>query len=178
MIFTETRLKGAFIIAPEMIHDERGFFARTWSPEDFAGRGLNPRVAQCNLSYNRKSGTVRGMHFQAKPHEEAKLVRCSRGAIYDVAVDLREGSPTYLQWTAAELTQDNRLMFYIPEGFAHGYQTLADDTEIFYQVSEYYRPESARGLRWDDPALGVEWPLPVSLISPRDGEHPLIEPAT
>jgi dTDP-4-dehydrorhamnose 3,5-epimerase len=177
MIFTETELKGVFVIRPELIEDERGFFSRTWAPEEFAGRGLNPVVAQCNISYNRRRGTVRGMHFQAAPHEEAKLVRCTRGAIYDVAVDLREDSPTYLKWTAVELNERNRLMFYIPEGFAHGYQTLEDDTELSYQVSEYYHPESARGLRWDDPALGIEWPLEVTIISDRDQQHPLLRQA-
>lgn len=174
MIFTETKLKGSFIVTPEMITDERGFFARTWTPEEFAARGLNPRILQCNISHNHARGTLRGMHLQVKPHEEAKLVRCTRGALYDVAVDLREDSPTYLQWAAVELTEDNRLMFYIPEGFAHGYQTLADETEVFYQMSEYYHPESARGLRWNDPALGIEWPLPVSVISPKDLENPLV----
>jgi len=174
VIFTETKLKGSFIVTPEMILDERGFFARTWTPEEFAARGLNPLIQQCNISHNTKRGTVRGMHLQVKPHEEAKLVRCTRGALYDVAVDLREDSTTYLQWTAVELTEENRLMFYIPEGCAHGYQTLADETEIFYQMSEYYHPESARGWRWDDPALGIEWPLPVSVISPKDRENPLI----
>lgn len=175
MIFTETKLKGAFIVAPELIPDERGFFARTWTPEEFADRGLNPRLAQCSISYNKKCGTLRGMHWQAEPHEEAKLVRCTRGALYDVAVDLREDSPTYLQWAAVELTEDNHSMFYIPEGFAHGYQTLVDETEVFYQISEHYHPESARGLRWDDPLLDIRWPLTVSVISPRDTAHPLLK---
>jgi dTDP-4-dehydrorhamnose 3,5-epimerase len=175
VIFTETKLKGAFMVAPELIADERGFFARTWTPEEFSAQGLNPRLVQCNISYNKQRGTLRGMHYQAPPHEEGKLVRCTRGALYDVAVDLRASSPTYLEWTAVELTEENRLMFYIPEGFAHGYQTLSDGTEVFYQMSESYHPESARGLRWDDPALAITWPLAVSLISPRDQENPLIE---
>jgi dTDP-4-dehydrorhamnose 3,5-epimerase len=174
MIFVETKLKGAFTVEPELIRDGRGFFARTWTPEEFEARGLNPRLAQCSISYNERRGTLRGMHYQAKPHEEAKLVRCTRGALYDVAVDLREGSPTYLRWAAVELTEHNRIMLYIPEGFAHGYQTLTDGAEVFYMISEAYHPESARGLRWDDPALGIEWPLPVSVMSERDREFPLV----
>jgi dTDP-4-dehydrorhamnose 3,5-epimerase len=168
MIFKETELSGLFVIEPELIEDERGFFARSWTPEEFEERGLNPRLAQCNISFNKLRGTLRGLHFQAKPHEEAKLVRCTRGAMFDVAVDLRPHSPTRLAWAAVELTADNHRMLYIPEGFAHGYQTLEDATEIFYQVSEYYHSESARGLRWDDLRLGIEWPLPVTRMSPRD----------
>jgi dTDP-4-dehydrorhamnose 3,5-epimerase len=175
MIFTETKLEGVCVIAPELIEDERGFFARLWTPEEFAERGLNPRLVQSNLSYNRRAGTLRGMHYQVKPHEEAKLVRCTRGALYDVALDIRPDSPTYLQWEAVELTEENRLMFYVPEGFAHGYQTLSDDTEVFYQMSELYHPESARGLRWDDPRLGIRWPLPVSVISERDTQFELLQ---
>jgi len=175
MIFTETKLKGVYVIAPELIEDERGFFARLWTPEEFEERGLNPRLVQSNISYNRRKGTVRGMHFQVKPHEEAKLVRCTRGSLYDVALDIRPDSPTYLQWEAVELTAENRLMFYVPEGFAHGYQTLEDDTEVFYQMSELYHPESARGLRWDDPKLGIRWPLPVSVISRRDTQFELLK---
>ena len=147
MIFTETRLAGAYLIEPERIEDERGFFARTWCRDEFERHGLNPRLVQCNVSYNARRGTLRGMHYQAKPHEEAKLVRCTRGAIYDVIVDLRPDSPTYRQWVAAELTAENRRMLYIPEGFAHGFQTLADETEVFYQMSELFHPESARGVR-------------------------------
>jgi dTDP-4-dehydrorhamnose 3,5-epimerase len=174
MIFTETKLEGVYVIAPEFIEDERGFFARLWTPEEFEERGLNPRLVQSNISYNRKRGTLRGMHFQVKPHEEAKLVRCTRGALYDVALDVRPDSPTYLQWEPVELTEENRLMFYVPEGFAHGYQTLSDDTEVFYQMSELYHPQAARGLRWDDPKLGINWPLPVSVISERDTQFELL----
>lgn len=174
MKFDETELKGVFVIEPELIEDERGFFARSWSPEEFAERGLNPHLAQCNISFNRLKGTLRGMHYQVAPREEAKLVRCTRGAIFDVAVDLRLDSPTRYRWAAVELTADNRRMLYVPEGFAHGYQTLADATEIFYQVSETYHPESARGLRWDDPRLDITWPLPVSIISARDSEFDLL----
>lgn len=174
MLFKETELKGVFVVEPEIIEDERGFFACSWSPAEFEKHGLNPRLLQCNISFNKRNGTLRGMHFQVKPHEEAKLVRCTRGAIYDVAVDLREESPTRYRWVAAELTADNHRMLYIPEGFAHGYQTLADDTEIFYQMSEYYHPESARGLRWDDSRLGIEWPLPVTVMSERDAKFQLL----
>lgn len=174
MVFTETELPGAFIIDSEVIEDERGFFARIWSAEEFAQRELNSRIAQCNISFNRKRGTLRGMHYQIKPHEEAKLVRCTAGAIWDVIVDLRANSKTVHKWVAVELTSRNRRMLYVPEGFAHGFQTLADDTEVAYQVSEHYHPEAARGVRWDDPALGIEWPLPVSKVSERDLKHPLI----
>jgi dTDP-4-dehydrorhamnose 3,5-epimerase len=175
MRFIETELKGAFVIEPELIRDERGYFARTWSAEDFAAHGLNHRVVQCSTAYNRHQGTIRGMHFQCEPHEEAKLVRCTRGAIYDVIVDLRSGSPTRYRWTAVELSEGFPRMFYIPEGFAHGYQTLADNTEVFYQISQHYCPGSGRGLRWDDPALDIKWPLPVSQVSSRDKEHPLMQ---
>jgi dTDP-4-dehydrorhamnose 3,5-epimerase len=168
MLFKETKLKGVFVVEPEIITDERGFFACSWSALEFEKHGLNPRLMQCNISFNTKRGTLRGMHFQQQPHEEAKLVRCTRGAIYDVAVDMRPGSPSRYQWLAVELTPDNRRMLYLPEGFAHGYQALADETEIFYQISESYHPESARGLRWDDPRVGIEWPLPVNEISERD----------
>lgn len=174
MIFADTNIKGVFIIEPEVINDERGFFACTWSQEEFEKRGLNPRLVQCNMSFNHKRGTVRGMHFQQKPHEETKLVRCTRGAMFDVALDLRPDSPTRYQWTGVELTSENRRMLYIPEGFAHGYQTLIDDTEIFYQMSEAYHPGSARGLRWNDPRLGIDWPLEVTSISKRDQEFDLI----
>ena len=175
MLFKETKLKGVFVIEPELIKDERGFFACSWSPDEFEKQGLNPRLRQCNISFNNRSGTLRGMHFQDKPHEEAKLVRCTRGSIYDVAVDLRPDSPTRYQWVAVELTANNRRMLHIPEGFAHGYQTLADDTEIFYQMSETYHPEAARGLRWDDRRLGIDWPLEVAVVSKRDLEFDLIK---
>jgi len=168
MIFTETDLKGAYIIEPEKLEDERGFFARTWCAREFEEHGLNPRLAQCNISYNHKKGTLRGMHFQAKPYEEAKLVRCTIGAIYDVIIDLRPQSPTYTQWTAVELTADNHRMLYVPEGFAHGFQTLMDQTEVFYQMSNLYNPQSSRGLRWDDPTFRITWPEMPSIISAND----------
>jgi len=175
MIFKTTDLDGVFVIEPEIIEDERGFFARSWAPEDFEHHGLDARLAQCNISFNKLRGTVRGMHFQVSPHEETKLVRCTRGAMFDVAVDLRRGSPTRFVWTGIELSADNYRMLYIPAGFAHGYQTLQDETEVFYQISENYYPESARGLRWDDPCLGVRWPLPMTTMSQRDREFSLIE---
>ena len=158
MRFIETRLEGAYIIEPEPIEDERGFFARTFCVREFEAHGLNPCVAQCNISFNKKKGALRGMHYQTEPHAEVKLVRCNRGAIYDVIIDLRPGSPTYKEWVSVELTADNRRMFYVPEGFAHGFQTLTDNSEVFYQMSEFYHPESARGVRWNDPAFGIKWP--------------------
>jgi len=172
VIFIETALKGAFIIEPEKLEDERGFFARTWCQQEFATHRLNPRLVQCNISFNRRKGTLRGMHYQAKLHEEAKLVRCTRGAVYDVIIDLRLDSPTFKQWVAVELTADNRRMLYVPEGFAHGFQTLEDCTDIFYQMSEFYAPAYARGVRWNDPAFGIQWPLAERIISERDQSYP------
>lgn len=172
MIFTETKLKGAFVLEPERREDQRGFFARTFCQNEFEAHGLNPRVVQCNIAYNKRKGTLRGMHFQDPPHQEAKLVRCTKGAIYDVILDLRPGSPTYKQWVGAELTEENHKMLYVPEGFGHGYQTLSEVTEIIYQVSEFYAPQSARGVRHNDPAFGIKWPLPVTAISPADESWP------
>jgi len=174
MEFMETRLKGAFIIEPERLEDERGFFARTFCLKEFEAHGLNPKMVQCNISYNKHKGTLRGMHYQAAPMAEAKLVRCTRGAIYDVIIDLRPDSPTYCQWLAEELNTENSKMIYIPEGFAHGFQTMEDDTEVFYQMSEFYSPEHARGVRWDDPVFGIEWPLNTKIISEKDNNYPLI----
>lgn len=172
MRFIETEIKGAFIIEPELIEDERGFFARTFCQEEFKAHGLNFRVVQCNISFNKKRGTLRGMHYQIAPYQEAKLVRCTRGAIYDVIIDLRPESPTFKQWIAVELTAENRRMLYVPEGFAHGFQTLEDNTEVFYQMSEFYHPECARGVRWDDPAFGIEWPIITPILSERDRSYP------
>lgn len=172
MIFTETKLAGAFVVEPDVYEDERGYFALTWSRDEFEARGLDAGLAQSNLSYNRRRGTLRGMHYQTAPHEQAKLVRCARGAIYDVIVDLRPGSPTFARWIAEELTESNRRMLYVPRGFAHGFQSLADDTEVAYQMSESYRPEAAAGVRWDDPAFGIRWPLEVAVIAPRDRDYP------
>jgi len=172
MIFNETQLKGAFIIELERREDNRGFFARTWDQHEFEARGLNQRLVQCNVSYNINKGTVRGMHYQDKPYEEAKLVRCTMGALYDVIIDLRRDSPTFKQWTGIELTADNHRMHYIPEGFAHGFLTLEDRTEVFYQMSEIYVPDKARGVRWNDPAFGVKWPIAIRVISERDKNYP------
>ncbi len=172
MIFTETRLKGIYIIDMEPIRDERGFFARSFCQNDFTEHGLKVNVAQCNVSFNKKKGTLRGMHFQLPPKAEAKLVRCTRGKIYDVVIDLRPGSPTYCQWEAVELSADNYRALYIPEEFAHGFQTLEDNSEVFYQMFEFYAPEYASGVRWDDPAFGINWPLPGPIISERDQLYP------
>lgn len=175
MIFTETKLKGAYIIEIETIKDERGFFGRSWCQKEFSERGLNPNLVQCNISFNLKKGTLRGMHYQAKPDEEAKLVRCTMGAIYDVIIDLRPESPTFKQWVAVELTAENRKMLYIPEEMAHGFQTLVDNTEVFYQMSDFYRSESATGLRWDDPEFKIEWLIKEDLvISEKDKYYPYI----
>ena len=171
MIFRETPLKGAYVIEFDPVPDERGFFARSFCVQEFAEHGLNPNLVQCNVSFNEKKCTLRGMHYQVRPHEEAKLVRCTRGALFDVIIDLRPDSPTFKQWFGIELTSENRKALYIPEGFAHGFQTLEEETEVFYQMSALYHPESARGIRHDDPAFGIEWPLPHSIISPKDASY-------
>jgi dTDP-4-dehydrorhamnose 3,5-epimerase len=168
MLFTETSLKGAFVIDLKPHADERGFFARTFCREEFAARGLKPAIAQANLASNRATGTLRGMHFQYPPAAETKLVRCTRGAILDIIVDLRPESLTYLQHVAVELTEDNHRALYVPERFAHGYQVLCDHTETSYQVGELYTPSAEGGLRYDDPRLGLRWPLPVTAISDKD----------
>jgi len=172
MIFKETKLAGAFLIEAERLEDERGFFARMWSQREFEQRGLGPRLVECNISFNRKRGTLRGLHYQAPPHGQAKLVRCTMGAVFDVILDLRPNSSTFRHWISAQLSADNRAMLYVPEGFAHGFQTLEDDSEIFYQMSQYYAPESSRGVRWDDPAFGVTWPEGNRIINARDREYP------
>jgi len=175
MIFEETILKGAFLIKPERLEDERGFFARVWCRKEFDAHGLGTTLVQCNVSFNASKGTLRGMHYQAPPHEEAKLVRCTMGAIYDVIVDLRKDSPTYRRHVGEVLSAENRNMFYIPEGFAHGFITLEDRTEVFYQMSAFYDAESARGVRWNDPAFGILWPAEVTVISERDRNYPDFE---
>lgn len=172
MILTEISLGGAFLVEPERVTDERGHFARLFSAEEFRAKGLNGRVDQCSYSYNPRERTLRGLHYQEGPHGECKLVRCTRGAAYDVAVDLRPESPTYLRWYGVELTEENRLAVYLPEGVAHGLLTLADDTEIYYQMSAPYVPGAARGVRWDDPAFGIEWPAAPRIISERDRHYP------
>ena len=171
MLFKETKLKEAYIIELEPLEDERGFFARSFCQKEFEEHSLNFRIVQCSLSYNKKKGTLRGMHYQVAPYEEAKLVSCIRGAIYDVIIDLRAGSPTYCQWFAVELTAENYKLVYVPEGFAHGFQTLEEDTVVFYQMCEFYHPECALGVRWDDPAFGIEWPIKQLVISSKDQSY-------
>jgi dTDP-4-dehydrorhamnose 3,5-epimerase len=172
MKFFETNLPGAFIIDIDKMEDERGFFARSWCEREADLYGLNPQWRQCNISFNRHKGTLRGMHFQAAPFEEAKLVRCTKGAIYDVIIDLRSNAPSYRKWAAVELTEENRRMLYVPEDFAHGFLTMKDNTEVFYQMSEFYAPNSARGIRWNDPAFGISWPAEINVISDRDNSYP------
>jgi dTDP-4-dehydrorhamnose 3,5-epimerase len=175
MNFSETRLAGVYHIESVPVSDERGFLARSFCEREFQERGLDARVAQCSISYNKVRGTLRGMHYQEAPHAEAKLIRCVRGAVYDVAIDLRPDSPTFLQWIGVELRASPGAlgrMLYIPEGCAHGFQTLEDDTELQYQISEFYTPAAGRGVRWNDPAIGVEWPEPVRVISEKDRGYP------
>jgi dTDP-4-dehydrorhamnose 3,5-epimerase len=171
-----TAVSGVVVLEPKRFEDERGHFCTLWTAEEFAKLGLSTALAQTSLSQNRKRGTVRGMHYQVAPHGEVKLVRCPRGAIWDVAVDLRPDSPTYLKYAAVELSADNGRLLYIPEGCAHGFQTLADDSEVAYQLSATYHAPSARGVAYDDPAFRIAWPLPVSVISPRDKQHPPYKP--
>lgn len=168
MKFVPTIFGDAYLIELELLEDDRGFFARTFCKEEFQKHGLDFSCVQCNLSYNKKKGTLRGMHYQAPPHEEAKIVCCCSGAIFDVIVDIRLKSPTYKKWFGVELSAANREMLYIPKGIAHGFQTLTDDAEVFYMMSECYHPESASGLRWDDPEVAIEWPEPVAGISEQD----------
>jgi dTDP-4-dehydrorhamnose 3,5-epimerase len=172
MIFAATQLDGARLIEIEPREDERGFFARTWCREELAAQGLDTEIAQESLSVNRRRGTVRGLHFQRSPHEETKIVRCARGAVFDVIVDLRPRSPTYLRWQGFELTAENRRALYVPKGFAHGFQTLTDDAEVAYQISVFYAPQAGGGYRYDDPAFGIVWPLPVAVIGERDRGWP------
>jgi dTDP-4-dehydrorhamnose 3,5-epimerase len=172
MIFHETKLPGVFEIHVDPRPDERGFLARSWCQKEFESNGLNPKLMQCNVSFNLRKGTLRGMHYQAAPYAEAKLVRCTKGAIYDVALDLRPDSPTFKNWTAAVLTAANRHMLYIAEGCAHGFLTLEDETEVFYQMSEFYCAESACGVRWNDPAFQIAWPGELEVISERDRTYP------
>lgn len=173
MIFIETPLAGAYLIDLEPHRDERGFFARTFCHDEFESRGLNSKVVQCNISYNRKAGTLRGMHYQKAPYSEAKLIRCVRGKIQDVIVDLRQDSTTYGQHFSTELSADNRRALFVPEFFAHGFQTLIDDSEVEYQMSEFYNPASSAGFRYDDPAFALNWPREVTVISAQDLAWPL-----
>lgn len=172
MLFQPTNLADAYLIQVETITDDRGFFARAWCVEEFAAHGLDTTLVQCNLSFNQQQGTVRGMHYQMMPFAETKVVRCIRGALYDVIIDLRPASPTYLQWLGVTLSAENRTALYVPRGFAHGFQTLTDETEVFYQMSAFYAPEYARGVRWNDPHFGIAWPLPVTVMSGKDQSYP------
>jgi dTDP-4-dehydrorhamnose 3,5-epimerase len=173
MQYTPSRIPGAWIIDITPIHDPRGFFAMTFVPDELRERGMNPSLAQCNLAFNHQRGTLRGMHFQKAPHAQAKIIRATRGALLDVIVDLREDSATFRQWDAVELTAENRRMFYLPEGVAHGYITLADDTEASYHVSSAWVPAAESGVRWDDPAFAIEWPFVPTVVSDRDRQWPL-----
>ena len=172
MIFTETKLKGSFIVEPEKLEDVRGFFTRTWSQREFEAAGIDEPVVECNVSFSKKKGTLRGMHYQADPDGQAKILRCTLGAVYDVIVDLRPDSPTFKQWVGVELSAQNHRMIFVPKNFAHGFQTLQDNTEIFYQMSSYYVAESSRGVRWNDPAFGIEWPADERTILDRDQQYP------
>jgi dTDP-4-dehydrorhamnose 3,5-epimerase len=172
MKFTETKLKGAFVVEIEKLTDDRGFFARSWCQKEFEAQGLTSRVVQSNVSFNRKKATLRGLHYQIAPHQECKLIRCTRGSVYDVIIDLRFESPTYRQWVGVDLTADNYSMLFVPEDFAHGFLTLADNTEITYQVSQFYTPGSEKGIRFNDPAFNIQWPLDVSVISNKDRTWP------
>jgi dTDP-4-dehydrorhamnose 3,5-epimerase len=172
LIFTEIQLNGSFLIELHRIEDERGFFARSCCKREFDQHGLSSEWVQCNISFNRKRGTLRGMHYQSAPYEEIKLVRCTKGAIYDVIIDLRPDSQTFREWYSIELTENNRKMLYIPEGFAHGFLTLTDHTEVFYQMSEFYAPGHGRGVRWNDPAFNITWPIDVNVISEKDNQFP------
>jgi dTDP-4-dehydrorhamnose 3,5-epimerase len=171
MIFTETKLRGAYLLDLDKHEDERGFFARAWCVDEFKKHGLNQRLVQCNISFNKRWGTLRGMHYQGEPYEEAKLVRCTRGALYDVIIDLRRDSPTFKEWFSVELTAQNHRALYVPEGLAHGFQTLVDNTEVFYQMSEFYHPECTRGVRWDDPAFAIDWPFTPPRLSLKDSQY-------
>lgn len=172
MIFKETKLKGAYVIDIEKLNDERGFFARAWCQKEFIDNGLESNLAQVNVSYNKVKGTLRGMHYQIAPYQEVKIVRCTKGAIYDVIIDLRAESPTFKKWIGVELTSDNYRLLYVPEDFGHGFQTLVDNTEITYQVSQFYSPGAERGIRWNDPVLEIDWPLKPSMISDKDKNWP------
>ncbi len=171
MIFTETKLKGSFIIELEKVEDERGFFARSWDKKIFEEHGLNSKLVQCNISFNKKKGTLRGLHYQIPPYEEAKLVRCTKGKAFEVMIDLRQKSQTFLQWTGFELDSETYKMLYVPEGFALGIQTLEDNTELFYQMSQIYMPQYSRGILWNDEMFGIVWPLKPTVISKKDSSY-------
>lgn len=173
MIFTETALKGAFILEIKKIEDERGFFGRSWCQKEFEDHGLVSSIVQTNVSFNKYKATLRGIHYQAAPYEETKLVRCTRGSIFDVIVDLRKESATYKSWIGVELNSSNYKLLYVPKNFGHAYITLEDDTEVTYQVSEFYAPGAEKGIRWNDPNIGIEWPIVPEIISEKDQIQPL-----
>jgi dTDP-4-dehydrorhamnose 3,5-epimerase len=175
MIFNKTELEDAYIIELQEFNDERGFFARAFCEKEFKDHGIDFRVVQANTSYSSKKHTLRGMHYQEKPHQEAKLIKCTKGAIYDVIIDMRPDSPTFKKWAGVELTEQNRKMIYVPEGFAHGFLTLEDDTEVYYPVTESYTPGAEKGIRWDDPAFNIDWPAKAAIISAKDKSWPLFD---
>lgn len=175
MIFKETKLKGAYIVEINKLGDERGFFGRSWCAKEFAEQGLNTNVVQRNTSFSKDKGTLRGMHYQVAPYEETKFIRCTKGAIFDVIIDLRQDSPTFKQWFGVELTQDNYKMLYVPEKFAHGFMTIKEDSEVEYLVTQYYTPNAEGGCRWNDPEFGIEWPGEPTVISAKDKVHPLFD---
>ena len=172
MIFTETKLKGAFIVEVKKIEDDRGFFGRAWCKQEFEDHGLNGNIVQLNTSLTKKKGTIRGMHYQVDPYQEAKFIRCTRGRIWDVMIDLRPDSPTFMQWVGTELSADNYKMAYVPENFAHGFVTLEDNSEVYYPVTAFYTPGSERGIRWNDPAFNIAWPINIEIVSDKDSSHP------
>ncbi len=172
MIFTETKLKGAFIIEIQKLEDERGFFGRAWCQKEFEAHGLNPNMCQINTSYTKKKGTIRGLHYQIDPYQEAKFIRCTRGRIFDIMIDLRPDSPTFMQWIGNELSSDGYKMVYVPENFAHGILSLEDNSEVYYPVTQFYTPGAERGIRWNDPAFDIKWPIEVEIVSEKDNSHP------
>jgi dTDP-4-dehydrorhamnose 3,5-epimerase len=172
MIFTETKFNKAFIIEIKRIEDDRGFFGRSYCRKELEEHGLNANIVQANTSFSFQKGTLRGLHYQMHPHEESKLIRCVRGAIFDVIIDLRPQSPTFMQWTGTELTQDDYRMLYVPEGFAHGFLTLTDNTEVYYNVTQYYTPGAEQVIRWNDPAFQIRWPIEPVVISEKDSQYP------
>ncbi|HYW94563.1 MAG TPA: dTDP-4-dehydrorhamnose 3,5-epimerase [Bacteroidales bacterium] len=178
MIFTETSLKGAYLVKIKKLEDDRGFFGRAWCRHEFEEHGLNPNIKQINTSWSKKKGTIRGMHYQVDPYQETKFIRCTRGRIYDVIIDLRPDSPTFMQWTGHELSADNYTMMYVPEKFAHGFVTLEDDCEVYYPTTEFYTPGAERGIRYNDPAFNIEWPVNVDNVSEKDRTHPLFDART
>ncbi|MCD4681695.1 MAG: dTDP-4-dehydrorhamnose 3,5-epimerase [Bacteroidales bacterium] len=172
MIFTETKLKGAFVVEIKKLEDERGFFGRAWCQQEFEAHGIKTKICQINTSFTKKKGTIRGVHFQVDPYQEAKFIRCTKGRIFDVMVDLRPDSPTFLQWVGNELSEDNYKMAYVPENFAHGFVSLVDNCEVYYPVSQFYTPGAERGMRWNDPVINIKWPIDIINISDKDKSHP------